>query len=85
MENANTKLLEILAEARHNYRKSMDYFEQFKAEENVEMKQVYWARSEEYDGKCEGLLTAYEIITGRCVLSHLIGEEIKYLKAKMTN
>ena len=83
MENTNAKLMEILEEARHNYRESMDYFDSFKAEENMEMKQFYWARSEEYDKKCEGLLTAYEIITSRCVLSQLIDEEIKYLKAKM--
>lgn len=85
MENKelmNAKLMEILKEALYEYRKNLEYFEAFKEAEDAEIRQIYWSRSEEHDGKCEGLLTAYEILTGRAVLSHLIREEIKHLNKK---
>ena len=56
MENKelmNAKLMEILKEALYEYRKNLEYFEAFKEAEDAEIKQIYWSRSEEHDGKCE--------------------------------
>ena len=81
-EMTNEKLVEILEEAQAMYKREMNYFDDYANETDKEMKQIYWARSEEFGGKCEGLLTAYEIITGRAVLEHNIDWELRYRKSK---
>ena len=74
----NAKLIDILQEAQIAYEKEMIYFDGHNDEnKDPEMKNIYWARSTEYSGKCEGLLTAYEILTGRCLFSHQIKDELK--------
>ena len=77
------KLIEILEEAKACHTRAMRYFKYYSTEnDDAEMKQIYWTRSEEYRGKCEGLLTAYEIITNRCVIDYNISNEIEHLKHK---
>ena len=76
------KLMEILEEAQSAYNRSMKYFEISEDENTDEMKAIYWTRSEEYGGKCEGLLKAYEIIIGRAVKDYNIDWELLYGKTE---
>ena len=78
----SSKLFNILEEAQAMHERAMKCFDYHVNEADDEMKQIYWTRSEEYSGKCEGLLTAYEIITGRCIMDHRILEEIEYQTSK---
>lgn len=81
-EMLNEKLVEILEEAQIAYKRELRYFDEYANETDDEMKQIYWTRSQEFSSECEGLLTAYEIITGRAVLEHNIDWELRYRKSK---
>ena len=76
------KLIEILEEAQSAYKRSMKYFEISEDENTDEMKAIYWTRSEEYSGKCKGLLKAYEIFTGRAIKDYNIDWELLYCKTE---
>ena len=76
MLNKN-ELVDILEEAQAMHDKAQDYFEYYANENNdQEMAQIYWTRSQEYSGKCEGLLTAYMIITKHWIPEYNIRAEL---------
>lgn len=67
--------IEILAKARETEKLSMRYFEYESNEQDPEMKAIYHARWNEYDGMTAAYLDCYEIITGTKVRN--IGTEIE--------
>lgn len=78
----NTEL-QILAKAREADKRSMRYFTQEQNETDPEMKQIYHARWNEYDGMVSAYLDCYEIITGIKIKN--IGTDIESEYAKVYN
>lgn len=57
------KELTILKKALAANEHSLRYFEKYDAETDEEMKQIYWARSQKFDGKAEAYTDCYNILT----------------------
>ena len=66
---------EILAKAIETEKISMRYFEYENNAQDPEMKSIYHARWNEYDGMTAAYLDCYEIITGKKIRN--IGTEIE--------
>ena len=71
-----TNEIKILEAAQKHYEYSMNLFRQYNNENDLEMKQILWAACEEESGKADGLLYAYEIITGTKLYQHDIMDEL---------
>lgn len=78
----NTKL-QILAKARETEQISMRYFLQEQNETDPEMKQIYHARWNEYDGMVSAYLDCYKMLTG--IEIRTIGTDIEKEYAKVYN
>ena len=70
------ELVKILEAAQAYFEKSMKYYALMESAETEEMKNIYWARCNEYDGNCQGLICAYGIITGKHILRCEIKKEL---------
>lgn len=70
------ELVKILEAAQDAYDHSMRYFHMWEEETDDEMKNIYWARCQEYDGECAGLKKAYEIMTGKHIQDYEIKKEL---------
>ena len=66
---------QIIESAIESDNDSMFYFERFNEENDYEMKQIYWTRCQEYDGKTVAYLDCYRMITGKTIRP--ISSEIK--------
>ena len=76
------ELKNILEAAQTWYEASMRDFsnmQKAEAEHDEYMSNVYWAICQEYSGKADGLLLAYEIITGRSIYQHQIKDELQQI------
>ena len=74
-----TELVKILEVAKAHYDCSMRYFDYFSDENDQELKEIYWSRCQEESGKADGLLKAYEIITGKKLYQHQIQDNLLVL------
>lgn len=71
MTNNKEQLIQILTSAFEYETKSLCYFDYMndaEANGNTELENHYWMQCQNYDGRAQGLLDAYEILTGRMVL-----------------
>lgn len=66
----------ILETAYVHYETSGKFFEAYQNENDPEFKSTLWALCEEASGKADGLLEAYEILTGKKVYQHQIKETL---------
>lgn len=82
MTTWNQQLIEILTSAFEYETKSLCFFEYSKGAEtkgDTKLENHYWVQCQNYDGRAQGLLDAYEVLTGRkifCIPSR-IREEIE--------
>lgn len=75
----NTEL-QILAKAREAEKTSMRYFLQEQNETDPEMKQIYHARWNEYDGMTGAYLDCYEMLTGIKIRNVVTDIEAEYAR-----
>lgn len=70
------ELVKILEAAQDAYDRSMRYFAYMEDENDPEMKNIYWARCQEYDGMCAAYKHSYEILTGKHIQDYEIKKEL---------
>lgn len=70
------ELVKILEAALNYHATSLETYKAYQNEEDAELKENLWGMCELYTGKCEGLLMAYEILTGRIIYSIEIKDEL---------
>ena len=72
----NVKEIRILEAAQMYYEESMFLFKQYQESQGTDLEEILWAACEEKSGKADGLLFAYEILTGIKLYQHQIKEHI---------
>ncbi len=73
---------EILESANEIHKGAMNLFRCYQNSEekgDMEMAANYWAASERKSGKCDGLLLAYKMLTGKKIYACEIKEELERL------